>query len=140
MVDKVKPLKYETSVDGTEVDFSPTETDPSEDRLSAKGIAFENLNEYRLEKLGRLIHHYHPDPTHKITYKENGDVDYVEIFNGTQITANRIAKYELAYSGFDPSTETLKIYDTDGTTVLRTITRTLSFSGLDLSTVVEAAT
>lgn len=45
MVDKVKPLKYENSVDGTQNDVSPTETKPSEDYLAAKGIAFENSND-----------------------------------------------------------------------------------------------
>lgn len=43
MVDKVKPLKFENpATGGTETDVFPTEADPTEDYLSAKGIAFEN--------------------------------------------------------------------------------------------------
>lgn len=41
-IDKVKPLKIEHSTNGgTEIDPFPTETDPSEDYISAKGIALE---------------------------------------------------------------------------------------------------
>jgi hypothetical protein len=49
MVDKVKPLKLESSVDGTEDDFNYTETDPTEDYIAAKGIAFENSNVRRID-------------------------------------------------------------------------------------------
>ena len=43
MVDKVKPLKLENSATGgTENNVFPTETDPTEDYVSAKGIALEN--------------------------------------------------------------------------------------------------
>jgi hypothetical protein len=41
-IDKVKPLKIEDSTNGTEFDMVPTETDPTEDYLASKGIAFEN--------------------------------------------------------------------------------------------------
>lgn len=41
-IDRIKPLKIENSaLGGTENDPFPTECDPSEDHLSAKGIAFE---------------------------------------------------------------------------------------------------
>jgi hypothetical protein len=42
MVDKVKPLKYEDATSGTESDVYATETNPTEDYLACKGIAFEN--------------------------------------------------------------------------------------------------
>lgn len=41
-IDKVKPLKIETSVDGTENDFFQTEVSPSEDYIASKGLALEN--------------------------------------------------------------------------------------------------
>lgn len=41
-IDKVKPLKIEDSTNGTEFDMVPTETDPTEDYLATKGVAFEN--------------------------------------------------------------------------------------------------
>lgn len=43
--DKVQPLKFENSVEGTEDDFKPTEVDPSEDFVNAKGIVFEGEDE-----------------------------------------------------------------------------------------------
>jgi hypothetical protein len=43
MADRVKPLKYETPEFGTELDEVPTEVNPTEDFLAAKGISFENL-------------------------------------------------------------------------------------------------
>jgi hypothetical protein len=49
MVDKVKPLKMESSVDGTENDVDYTETDPSEDYIAAKGIALENSNSHTVD-------------------------------------------------------------------------------------------
>lgn len=45
MVDKVKPLKIETDADGTEIDFVPTEADPTEDFVAVKGIALENSDD-----------------------------------------------------------------------------------------------
>jgi hypothetical protein len=50
MVDKVKPLVFESPLNGgTELDIYPTETDPTEDYLAAKGIAFENSDNLRIE-------------------------------------------------------------------------------------------
>ena len=48
MVDKVKPLKFENATDGTEVDIRPTETDPTEDYTTSKGVAFENNDNQRI--------------------------------------------------------------------------------------------
>lgn len=42
MVDKIKPLKLEETTNGTEFDMNPTETDPTEDYIASKGVAFEN--------------------------------------------------------------------------------------------------
>lgn len=57
MVDKVKPLKLETSIDGTEVDPFPREADPIEDFLAAKGLAFENsdINTVKLDTYQNVI-------------------------------------------------------------------------------------
>jgi hypothetical protein len=41
MVDKIKPLKLEDPSKGTELDLYPTETDPAEDYLAAKGLSIE---------------------------------------------------------------------------------------------------
>lgn len=50
MVDKVKPLKIEEATDGTQINFGPKETNPSEDYLSAKGIALENDDNTLIDK------------------------------------------------------------------------------------------
>lgn len=43
MADKIKPLKIENiGTGGTQNDGFPTETDPNQDYLAAKGVAFEN--------------------------------------------------------------------------------------------------
>lgn len=59
MVDKVKPLKYESpSTGGVETDIFPTETDPTEDYLSAKGISLEHSDNTRLEVVGGHTGYY----------------------------------------------------------------------------------
>jgi hypothetical protein len=44
MVDKIKPLKIEDSISGTEIDPFPTESNPIDDYLATKGLAGENLD------------------------------------------------------------------------------------------------
>lgn len=47
-VDKIKPLKFEnSSTGGTQIDYLPTEANPTQDYLAGKGISFEN-NDNRL--------------------------------------------------------------------------------------------
>ena len=132
-VDRVKPLKMENATDGTEVDLRPTETDPAEDYLAAKGIAFENLNTFLVEKLGRVITELEPDQTFAIA--STGDVvNSVSIYNSaTQIDANRVYRVDFSYTGDDITTEAHKIYDTDGTTVLRTITYSYTYSSGEIT-------
>jgi hypothetical protein len=44
-VDKIKPLKYENPANGgTQVDLVPTETNPVQDYVAAKGMAFDGLD------------------------------------------------------------------------------------------------
>lgn len=142
MVDKVKALKIETPTDGTQSNPFPTETDPTEDYLATKGLAFENSDSFLAEKVGGVLKYTVPDCSYKPDYLANGDVNFVEIFDGaTQTTINRRVRVDVTYSGDDPSTEVWKIYDpADGTTVLRTITLTHTFTGDDLTKTVEATT
>jgi hypothetical protein len=75
-----------------------------------------------------------PTNSQKATYLGNGEVDYVEIFSGpSQITANRVARVDMAYDGsLNPTTETWVHYDpADGSTVLKTHTKTHSWVGAD---------
>lgn len=63
MVDKVKPLKIES---GSDVDFLPTETDPNEDYVSVKGIAFEDSDTQVLDL----------SPSGELRYKDSTQTSY----------------------------------------------------------------
>lgn len=56
MVDKIRPLKLESSSSGgTENDLFPSELQPLEDYVSCKGIAFEGSDNARLELIGSEV-------------------------------------------------------------------------------------
>lgn len=55
MVDKVKPLKYENSTDGSQDDEFMSATNPAEDYLSCKGVALENSDNHRVEKVSNEV-------------------------------------------------------------------------------------
>ena len=85
MVDKVKPLKMETSLDGTQDDVNLTETDPKEDYIAAKGVAFENHNERRID------------------IDESGDITFTDISNPTGRTLKLIQQdIDSKYSSSNP--------------------------------------
>lgn len=144
MVDKVKPLKMESSAGGgTENDFIPTALNPSEDYLSTKGLAFEGLDTHLAEKVGGVLKFTTPDCSYKPVFLANGELDYLEIFEGsTQTTINRRVRLDMTYDGsLNPTVEAWKVYDpADGTTVLRTITITHTWSGVDLIKSTEVTT
>lgn len=68
----------------------------------------------------------------KPTYNADGTINYIEFFStSSQVTANRTFKISLTYdANQQPLTETLLIYSkTDGTSVLKTVTKTYTWSG-----------
>lgn len=134
MADKVKPLGFENpALGGTELFPIPTELDPTEDFVAAKGIAFENLDTFRIEKLGRMVTELHPDLYENLTYS-GGNVTAVEYFNSPSfITANRIARRDNTFTSGKLTSEVLVIYDTNGTTILRTYTWTHTYTGANLT-------
>ncbi len=134
MPDKVKPLKMEDpSLGGTQNDMGfPTETNATQDYLACKGIAFENLDTFILDKIGRSIVERFPDLYQRITYS-SGVPTVLEFFNSSSfITANRLARHELSYTDSLLTGETLYVYDTNGSTILRTYLWTHVYSGSDL--------
>lgn len=142
MADKIKPLKFENpGTGGIETDYLPTEADPTEDYAAIKGIAFENSDSYRVEKLERAIIDAYPDASVKVTYTSN-DPSLIEFFTtASQITANRIASVTITYSSNNPATEVFRVYSaSDGTTVVRTITKTYTYSSNDLQSYTEVTT
>lgn len=141
-VDKIKPLKFENpGTGGIETDYLPTEANPTEDYGAIKGIAFENSDDYRVEKLERAILEAYPDASCKVTYTSNNPTLIEFFITASQITANRIASIDITYSSNNPATEVLKIYSaSDGTTVVRTITKTYTYSSNNLQTYTEVTT
>jgi len=143
-VDKVKPLKLESPTGGgTETDLFPTEADPNEDYIAGKGFSFENLDTHLAEKVGGLLKFTTPDFSFKPTYLGNGELDYVEYFEGaTQTTINRRLRVDMTYDGsLNPTVETWAFYNpSDGTSILRTIAVTHTWTGVDLTKSAEVTT
>lgn len=131
-IDKVKPLKMESSATGgTETDFYPTETDPAEDYLATKGVSFEGLETFLIDKVGRTLVELFPTLYQSVTYS-SGTPSAIDFFNSASfITANRVARYDFTYTSDNLTTEALKIYDNNGSTILRTYTWTHTYTGSD---------
>lgn len=128
MVDKIKPLCLEELADGSQLDHIPTEASPNEDYAAVKGIAFENLDNFLVDKVGRTIVELFPTLYQSASYSGN-DLSTLAFYNSSSfIIANRIAQYDFTYSGGSLTIEELKIYDTDGSTILRTYTWTHTYS------------
>lgn len=125
----IKPLTLDADGDVTEAALT--------DYLKAIGLAFGGLSTFTIEKIGRLITTNEPNLTQKPSYLGNGEIDYIETFNSaTQINANRILRADMTYNAdINPLTEVWKIYDTDGVTVLRTITFTYAYTGNDITNI-----
>jgi len=143
MVDKVKPLGIESSATGgSEDEQIPTEMNPLEDYAVFKGIAFQNSDSFLLENIGRTLIRHYTDETVKPTINGSGEVTVVAFYNSaTQINANRVVQVDISYdSNHYPTSEVWKIYDTNGTTVLRTITLTPTFTSGDLTNMGEVTT
>lgn len=135
MVDKIKPLKLEDTTSGSSFNFTPTETSPSQDYLATKGIAFENSDSFLIDKIGRELSAKVPTRYAVPTYLGNGEINTISYYNSaTFVDANRIAKVTMAYDvNIDPTSEVWVYYDTDGTTVLRTVTFTFSNTSFEVT-------
>lgn len=74
MADKIKPLKIENiGTGGTQNDPFPTETDPNQDYLAAKGVAFENNDNILLDIDPATGEIRYKDPV-QTTYKKLNDI------------------------------------------------------------------
>lgn len=100
------------------------------DFLVCGGLSFKNSDDFLLERIGDIIKFKYPRYSYKVNY--SGDnISSVEFYNGiVQTTVNRIAQTTLNYSNDNVTSEQCVIYDsTDGTTVLKTVTSTYTYSG-----------
>ena len=86
MVDKIKPLKFEEPTCGTELDFLPTETDPTEDFITAKGYTFECSDVATIVK----------DVNDEISFTDSeiSDVTVKELKNGADLA--QVGRYAIA--------------------------------------------
>lgn len=137
---RVKTLVVER--DGSELEFQE-EVNPSSDYIAAKGLAFENLATHLSEKVGGVLKFTVPDCSYKYDYTVAGEVNFVEVYEGaTQTTINRRLRVDMTYDGnLNPTIEAWKFYDpADGTSILRTITITHTWSGVDLIKSTEVTT
>lgn len=85
---------------------------------------------------------YNATLSQKPNFNGDGTINYIEYFaTSSQVTSNRVAKSQMTYSSGYPATETVYLYSlTDGTTILKTITRTFTFSGDTLTKIEQAVT
>jgi len=107
------------------------QVDAKTDLLGCMGIDFELLGTFLSEKIGGVVKFTCPDASQKATFLSSKELDFVEFFDGaTQTTPNRRVRVDSVYTGIDLTSEVWKIYDpSDGTTVLRTITHTHTYTG-----------
>lgn len=74
---------------------------------------------------------FEPSESEKPTFAADGTITTLEKFSSaTQVTANRTTRIEMTYnSDLNPTQELVKIYDLDdGTTILKTITKTYTWT------------
>lgn len=128
MVDIGKVRK--TQLNGNELEFE--EELGKDEFLHAAGIAFEGLPEYLLEKVGGIIKCKVPSWSMAPNFVDDV-LTFAEYFNGTvQTTINRLLRGDFTYVNDNLTIEIWKIYDnTDGTTILRTITYNHSYDSND---------
>lgn len=84
-----------------------------------------------------------PNFSHASTYLANGEVDTITIYRtATQIIANRVALVTIGYDGLlNPITETWQYFKpTDGTTIIKTVVLTHTFTGVDLTNTTTVTT
>lgn len=70
MVDKVKPLKIEDTTNGSSLNFAPKESDPTEDFLAAKGVAFENSDDTTIRGDAGIMKFKDADVTVEVTLED----------------------------------------------------------------------
>ena len=78
----------------------------------------------------------------KVTLDVNGDIAFVEVFrSSSQVESNRKSKTTYGYDvNLQPITETCFMYDTNGTTILKTVTSTLTWANYALEKITKVTT
>lgn len=100
-----------------------------DDSASANTIVGDDVQEY-VDRFNE------PSCAEAPSYNVNGTINYIEYFSSAvEITANRIFRVDLTYDAdLQPLTEAWKAYSkADGTTVLKTVTRTYTWTAGQLT-------
>ena len=175
-LDRVRVLKIEKpSTGGTQTDVYPTDINPNEDAVDARGVALQNdvsidetvlisrdasdnmtfadgvvsgtktltellagsggLTESQHEVLRQLIHFIEDGPAEGFAsgaYRETtGTVKPTSIiWYADNTKADKIVEKTLTWTGVNATTIQWKMYDTDGSTVLATVTDAITYSGI----------
>ena len=93
------------------------------------------MSEAAHNALRQLIHFVDQGPANGFAsgaYSESihsGALLTSEIWYDDNTKANKLVSLEITYSGIFPATETWKMYDSDGSTVLITLVDTITYSG-----------
>ena len=104
-----------------------------------KGVSIEGTLGFMVA--GRSLVEFSPAGSQKVTYLGGGDIDYIEFFDSlTQTTPNRIAKCTVTYTSDDPTSETWRIYDSDGSTVIETQVYSYTYTSDDLTKMEQVIT
>jgi len=148
MVDKIKPLKLEDPSNGTEFDMVPTETNPTEDYIASKGVAFENSDNTTIQGDSGVMKFKDTDVTTEVSLQElvssaspgfvltfpgnNPSGSWAEVGSGVPsnktglpiLQNNPELTAAAVYNETNPNTFDVEIYEHDGAT--STLITTLS--------------
>ena len=81
MVDRVKPLKIEDAIDGTDMDMAPVEANPTEDYIAAKGVSLENSDDTLIDL-------------------DAGEIQFTDTINGSKKVSDLL---DAEQESFDPT-------------------------------------
>lgn len=137
-------IQNDTSNDATvlvsrDVSNNLTLTDPIAGTytLAALSAGGSGISASTHRTLRQLIHFIDEGPAegfasgaYKVTSYTSGILVSSEIWYEDNTLAKKIVELTVTYSGIIPSTEEWKMYDTDGVTVLSTITDTYAYTGI----------
>lgn len=94
------------------------------------------LSEAQHEALRQLIHYINSGPTESTlsgAFREivGGTFPTSVIWYEDNTKVDKIVELNLTYTGINPTTEEWKMYDTDGSTVLVTVSDAVTYSGVN---------
>lgn len=97
MVDRIKPLKFEGLADGSSIDYLPSEADPTQDYIAAKGLALENSDNTTIRGDSSIMKFKDSEVTVEATLRDAverlklKDIDLTNLNNNYVLTWNTSA-------------------------------------------------